>query len=340
MWPSYAPSFAEYWQPHTDFYGEPIYGGRLRINYEYPLDHANIWSACPGVSARLRIPTHNCLVEDNPYEAGKIIPDLARGWTNHDNATGVTMFFREGTTWQDGEPFTCEDARFTLETMVTGEGLTCSEMQGRLGFLDMDTSSRVDDMTLELNFVEPNATAMLAFTDQAAVMFNKAWFEANGEDAMFTYITVGTGPFTWDDGQSIGVGEQKFTKNPDYFKDGSPRVDQVTILGILDESAQQAAMLARQTDWHWVRNWGQYDAYVDDDQIQTVIRATRGHHTLWLNARNAPFEYVRVRQAIMMGNDRDTGIRILQGRHGGAGLQMSPGSSWELDEATVCAVPA
>ena len=190
------------------------------------------------MTARLRIPTHNYLVEDNPYDARKIIPDLARGWTNHDGTTGVTMFFHEGITWHNGEPFTCEDARFTLETMATGEGLTTSEMQGKLGFLDMDASSCLDDLTLELNFVEPNATAILAFTDRAAVMFNKSWFEANGEDAMFTDITVGTGPFTWDDGQSVGVDEQKFTKNPDYFKNGLPYVDQVTIFGILDESAQ------------------------------------------------------------------------------------------------------
>ena len=91
---------------------------------------------------------------------------------------------------------------------------------------------------------------------------------------------------------------------------------------------------------HWVRDWSRYDAYVDDDQVQTVIRASRDHHTLWLNARNAPFDNVRARKAIMMGNDRDTGIRILREGHGGARLQMSPSSSWELDEATGCAVPA
>ena len=339
MQPAHAPSMAEYWNPPTDFYGEPIYGGTLRINYEDPLDHGNAWGAFSGVTVRYRTPTHNNLVEDNPYDAGKIIPDLARGWTNHDGATGVTLYFHEGIQWHNGEPFTCEDARFTLETMVTGEGLTTSEMQGKLGFLDMGASSCLDDLTLELKFVEPNATALLAFTDRAALMFNKAWFEANGEDAMFTDISVGTGPFMWGEGQSVGVNEQDFFKNPDYFKDGLPYVDQVKVFGILDESAQQAAMLARQTDWHWVRNWGQYNAYVEHDQIQTVIRATRGHHSLWLNARNAPFDNVRVRQAIMMGIDRDTGIRILQDGHGGTGFMMSPGSSWELDQATGCAVP-
>ena len=39
--PREAPSFASYWRPPTDFYGDPVYGGTLRINYEDPLEHAN-----------------------------------------------------------------------------------------------------------------------------------------------------------------------------------------------------------------------------------------------------------------------------------------------------------
>ena len=339
MAPEHAPSFAEYWNPPTGFYGDPVYGGTIRINYEDPLEHGNVWGAMTGVAVRYRTPTHNNLVEGDPYDAGKIIPDLARGWSNHEGATGLTLYFHEGIMWHNGEPFTCEDARFTLETMVTGEGLTSSEMQGKLGFLDMGGSSCLDDLTLELKFVEPNATALLAFTDRAALIFNKAWFEANGEDSMFTDVSVGTGPFVWGEGQSVGVDEQDFFKNPNYFKDGLPYVDHVKLFGILDESAQQSAMLAHQTDWHWVRNWGQYDSYVEHDQIQTVIRATRGHHTLWLNARNAPFDNVRVRQAVTMGIDRDTGIRILQDGHGSTGFLMVPGSPWSVDEAVGCAVP-
>ena len=337
--PAYAPPLSEYWNPPTAFYGEPVYGGALLVNYEDPLEHGNVWGAMTGAAVRYRTPTHNNLVQGDPYDAGKIIPDLARGWTNHDNATGLTLFFHEGIQWHNGQPFTCEDARFTLETMVTGIGLTSSEMQGKLGFLS-PTSSCLDDLTLELNFVEPNATALLAFTDRAALIFNKAWFQANGEDAMFSDISVGTGPFRWAENQSVtDTGEQRFVKNPDYFKDGLPYVDDVTVFGILDESAQQAAMLAHQTGWHWVRNWGQYDAYVEHDQIQTVIRATRGHHTLWLNARNAPFDNVRVRQAITMGIDRDTGIRILQDGHGSTGFLMVPGSPWSLTQEQGCSVP-
>jgi peptide/nickel transport system substrate-binding protein len=143
----------------------------------------------------------------------------------------------------------------------------------------------------------------------------------------------------WASGQSVGVDEQKFEKNPDYFKPGLPYVDNLTIFGILDEGAQQAAMLARQTDWHWVRNFGQYDTYVAHDQIQTVIRATRGHHGVTINKVNPPFDNVRVRQAVFMAIDRDAAIKVLLDGHGTAGFIMPPGGAWDLTQAQGCAVP-
>ena len=79
---------------------------------------------------------------------------------------------------------------------------------------------------------------------------------------------MGTGPFTWDEGQQVGVDEQYFSRNPNYHVEGLPYIYNLTIFGILDESAQQAAMLAHQTDWHWIRNFCQYDQYVKHDQIR------------------------------------------------------------------------
>ena len=134
-------------------------------------------------------------ISDPNYRTGC---HVSPGGRTHDGATDVALFFHEGITWRNGEPLTCEHARFTLETTVTGEGLATGDMQGKPGFLDRETSSCLDDMTLELNLVEPKATAIPAFTDRAAVMFNKAWFEANGEDAMFTDTTVGTDEFGRD----------------------------------------------------------------------------------------------------------------------------------------------
>ena len=337
-----APSFESFWTPDTGFYGQPVYGGTLRINYEDPLEHANIWGANTGAATRFRSPAHDQLITNNPYDsAAPLIPDLALGWTIDDDLKGVTFFLREGVKWHNGADFICEDARFSYEIMFTGEGITLSYMKGKLDYADLGALACLDDFTLRFGFNRASAVPLLAFGESAAVIFNKEWFLEGGEDAMFQDVSVGTGPFIWAEGQEVGASDsQRFEKNPDYFLEGVPYVDELVIFGILDEGAQQAAQLSHQTDWHWVRNFGQYDAYVDHDQMMTVIRATRSSENIWPNQRKAPFDNVRVRQAIKMGFDNVAGIAVTLDGHGSYGLGlMPPGSPWALDQADACAIP-
>ena len=341
MGPSEAPAFADYWKPPTAYYGDPVYGGTLRINYEDPLEHANVWGARSGTTIRYRVPTHDTLIQDNPYDPGApFIPGLAYGWTVDDDLKGVTFYLKDNVMWHNGEPMTCEDARYSYEIMITEEGITGSYMKNRLSEVDLNALQCVDDSALKFRFTVPSAVPLLNFGNPAAMIFNKAWFLEGGEEAMFQDVTVGTGPFTWDEGQQVGVDEQHFSRNPNYHVEGLPYIYNLVIFGILDESAQQAAMLAHQTDWHWIRNFGQYDQYVKHDQIQTVIRATRSSENLWINTRNEPFDNVRIRQAIAMGFDKVTGIKVTLSGYGSVGLGlMPPGSPWAVTEEQGCGVP-
>ena len=329
----------------ADFYGEVTQGGTLRINYEDPLEHANAWGAGSGVTDRYRMPTGALLVMENPYDASApIIPDLAESWELAEGLDGITFNFRKGVTWHNGEPFTCEDARFSFETMITEVGITASYMKSRLANVKPVAEGLVclDDDTFQINFTGPSGEAvlLLPLANRRAQIFNKAWFEEGGEDFMFQDVSVGLGPFMWKEGQEVGFDTQYFDKNPNYYIPGLPYVDHLVINGILDESSQQATQLAHQTDWHWVRNWGQYQSYVEHEQIVTVIRATRGNFRLWLNARNEPFDNVKVRQAIVMGIDRNAAITVLQDGHGASGgFGYAPGSGWQLSQDQLCSVP-
>ncbi|MFQ6029345.1 MAG: ABC transporter substrate-binding protein, partial [Dehalococcoidia bacterium] len=170
-----APEFADYWNPPTEVYGEPVYGGTLRINYEDPLEHANSWGASTGAAHRQRAPTMSNIVSDDPYDSNKIIPDLAEAWSQEEDASGITFHFHEGIMWHNGEPFTCEDARFSLQTFITGEGITVSALRSNFEFVDIDNTECLDDQTLKVAFTGPNATSLLAFSLYRSFIFNKAW---------------------------------------------------------------------------------------------------------------------------------------------------------------------
>ena len=176
-------SFSDYWNPPTDYYGEPVYGGTLRIGYEEPLEHANVWGAATGAADMYRVPTGATLVTENPYDSsGPLIPDLAAGWEIHEGHDGVTFHFRDGYNfaesayWHNGERFVCEDARFSFEIMITGEGITSSHMRSSLGHVILEEMVCLDDDTLEIKFYGPTAIPLHAFSHYRALIFNKAWF--------------------------------------------------------------------------------------------------------------------------------------------------------------------
>ena len=167
-----------YWNPDNDVYGDSVYGGQLRINYEDPLEHGNLWGAHSGVTVRYRMPTMNSLVAEDPYQSGVIIPDLAKEWSQSSDLQSITFTFEDDIKWHNGADFTCEDARFSIETMITGEGITASEMAGKLSNIDIGQSS-CDGGKLKLQFEGPSATPLLPFTDRGFLIFNKDWFVVN-----------------------------------------------------------------------------------------------------------------------------------------------------------------
>ena len=336
-----ALDFGDYWNPPMDYYGEPVYGGTLRVSYDHLLEHANVWGAASGAAHIFRLPTGATLVQENPYDPdGDLIPDLAESWSIHEGFDGVTFNFRDGAWWHNGELFYCEDARFSLETMATENGITASYMKHLLTDVVVDETGCLDDMTLEVNFKGPTADPLRLFSDHHAVIFNKAWFEEGGEDAMFEDVTMGIGPFQWAGDQTVGIDEQNFIRNPNYYIEQLPYLDELVIHGVWDEGTEQAAFLVNQIDWHWMRNWEQYQAYVDHDQIVTAIRTGRRSPRLWLDESLPPFGNARVRQAILMGINRRAAIHIFEYGHGTlGGFGLTPGSPWELSQRQICSVP-
>jgi peptide/nickel transport system substrate-binding protein len=122
--------------------------------------------------------------------------DLASDWTVSDDGTTFTFDLREGVTFHNGEEFTAEDVRYTIDRTISEE----TPAAGKLETLEpVDESGVVvqDDYTVELNWQQPMAPALIYLTrgpGRAATIVSRDAIEEMGQE-QYAITPVGTGPF-------------------------------------------------------------------------------------------------------------------------------------------------
>jgi peptide/nickel transport system substrate-binding protein len=141
---------------------------------------------------------------------------LAKSWENRDDTTWV-FHLREGVTFQNGEPFTAEAARFTLDSIMDPAFSTpLKAWTSTIESVDVE-----DDYTLVIHTLTP-VRGLLNSLVQLPIVSPKA-VEKFGDQ--FTLNPVGTGPYqfvSYTPGSEVVIEQY-----PDYWgtKDGPETID-------------------------------------------------------------------------------------------------------------------
>ena len=101
-----------------------------------------------------------------PDFAEPIMPGLAKEWSWNDEGTELTLVFREGLKWSDGEPWTVDDIIFWWEAIETDTEITPSPHIEWTVDGEPMTLEKIDDQTIKLIFPGPTGvveTMGLAF---------------------------------------------------------------------------------------------------------------------------------------------------------------------------------
>jgi len=86
-------------------------------------------------------------------------PGLAERWEWNEDGTELTLYFRKGLKWSDGEPFTVDDVIFWWEAIETDPNITAAiHTEWTVGGEPM-TLEKIDDSTITLKFAAPNGLA-------------------------------------------------------------------------------------------------------------------------------------------------------------------------------------
>ena len=160
---------------------------------------------------------------------GEPVPSLAESWTYDDAALTYTFRLRSDVKWHDGETFTADDVKFTIEAIMNPD----NGSENYPNYIEIQEIQVLSDTEIAFILSEPNY-AFLDYMTMSILPEHKL----QGED-MWTsdYFKqpIGTGPYkltAWDVGQAIVM-----EKNPDYFA-GAANIDTIIFKIVTDDSAK------------------------------------------------------------------------------------------------------
>ncbi len=88
-------------------------------------------------------------------DANGMRPNLAESWTYSDDGMGLTVNFRQGIRWSDGEPMDVDDYLFWWNDLVLNEDVPVAAPNGTIFQGEIMQVAKVDDFTLQFTFPVP-----------------------------------------------------------------------------------------------------------------------------------------------------------------------------------------
>jgi peptide/nickel transport system substrate-binding protein len=251
---------------------------------------------------------------------GEIVPLLAESWEISDDGRTYDFTLREGVTFSNGEEFTADDVKFSIER-VQSDDWTISLKAG----MDVVESVEVVSPTqVRVVLAQPSNSWLFRMTTRIGAMF-----DPTGVDDLANQ-PVGTGPYVleeWNRGDSLVL-----TANENYWGE-PPAIETVTLRYFGDPSAATNALLTGDIDViGTVQAPESLDQFAGDDQLQLIEGTTNGEVTLSFNNQSGPMSDIRVRQAVKHAIDHEALLETAwAGRGFLIGSHVPPTDPWYED---------
>lgn len=231
---------------------------------------------------------------------GSIVPALAESWEIAPDGLTWTFTLREGVTFQDGTPFNAEAVKWNFERWIQTERHNWLPSTSRIA-----TVAAPDERTVVLTM---NDFYYATIQDLALVrpvrFLSPAAVGADGAYAR----PVGTGP--WQLEEYMPQQRASFVPNPSYWGE-RPTLERVVFEVIPDAQARIAALLSNEVDLVG----GEYVGGISleslpvlrrNPEVQVFTKPGTTGYFLQMDTTRAPFDDLRVRQAVNHAIDRAT----------------------------------
>ncbi|MEO9649106.1 MAG: ABC transporter substrate-binding protein [Roseobacter sp.] len=238
-------------------------------------------------------------------------PDLATEWSSNEDATEWRFVLREGVTFSNGQALTSTDVVASFEKLLDPE----TGAPGRRNLGPIKSVEADGDFAILVTTQTPFADLPVALTYPTAKIV-PADIIANDFDSL-AQVPVGSGPFRLQEFRADEIAV--LVKNPDYFVAGLPYLDQIQIKTFPDSAGSSAALLAGEIDMmHDVQPTD--FARIDAASGVTGLRTPSGRFLdVVMDTKVAPFDDIRVRQALSLCVDREAMVELVAEGYGTPG---------------------
>ncbi|MDQ0272646.1 ABC transporter substrate-binding protein [Cytobacillus purgationiresistens] len=294
--------------------GKPKHGGSLSIAYDSDISNYDPILGNSGNDHSLLYPVYDTLVSYNSEL--EPIPNLAESWETPNEKT-ILLHLREGVTFHDGTAFNAEAVKYNLDR-VRSEDSNISDLSS------VDSVEVIDDNTVQLNLNRPDSSIILALSDRSGMVVSPAAVEKHGED--FAQNPVGAGPFKmvkW-----VRNGEIQFEAFKDYWQDGLPYLDKITVKIMPDENTRLNSLKSGQVQFYWNVSPDNSQVLKNDQSLALDTKMKLAFYNIYLNTTMAPFDKKEVRQALQYAINREALVKALTFDEGEAAYQTFPKDYW------------
>jgi peptide/nickel transport system substrate-binding protein len=237
-----------------------------------------------------------------------VTPLLAEKWTASPDAKSFTFTLRPNVKFQDGEPFTSKDVKFSFERFAADS----STNKDKRFFATIESIETPDPMTVVLRFKEPSVLAPYKLGLEDAVILDEKSAASEATNP------VGTGPYkfvSWTKGASVTLDKWDGYRDP-----GKIAIAHVTFRFINDANAAVAGMLAGDIDaFPLFADLQSVDRFKSDPRFQVLNGGTDCKTILAMNNKRKWLDKLKVRQAIAYAIDRKA---IIDGAMNGYGTPI------------------
>lgn len=253
-------------------------------------------------------------------------PELAESWDVEEGGALYRFRLRDGVTWQDGEPFTSADVKFTFEKLLFE---LHSRTKASVGAA-IESITTPDQRTVEFRFREPYAPLLRQLdVTEAPILPHHVYGTGDPLENPANTKPVGTGPFMLEEYRPDE--EIRLVANPDYFEKGLPKIGKVVMRIIPDPANQVVALESGEVDWLFGvpgPDLSRLQGSGDFDFLRTAVNPGGANciMTVSFNLERPMFQDVRVRRALAMALDRQQFLdRVLFGQGTVAEAPISSG---------------